>query len=241
MGRDGVEGTPVIRVLIADDQAMVRSGLALLLRAESDVEIVGQARDGGEAVRLARELQPDVVLMDVRMPGLDGIEATRMVTGTDVQDPPAVVVLTTFGAQDYVDRALRAGAVGFVLKDSNPERLVEAVRAAADGDGLLDPAVTRSLIERYAGGRGPTPSGAATTAELTEREHEVFDELVRGGTNAEIADRLHVEASTVKTHVAAVLRKLGVRDRVEAVIYAYEHGLVTAPPPDGGDGDRPAG
>ncbi len=220
---------------------MVRSGLTLLLRAEPDVEIVGEARDGGEAVRLARELRPDVVLMDVRMPGLDGIEATRMVAGDDVDDPPAVVVLTTFGAQDYVDRALRAGAVGFVLKDSDPERLVEAVRAAADGAGLLDPAVTRPLIQRYAGGNGPTASGAAATAELTEREHEVFTEMVRGGTNAEIADRLHVEASTVKTHVAAVLRKLGVRDRVEAVIYAYEHGLVTPPPPDGGGQDPPAG
>lgn len=231
----------MIRVLIADDQSMVRSGLTLLLRAESDVEIVGEARDGGEAVRLARELRPDVVLMDVRMPGLDGIEATRMVMGPDVEDPPAVVVLTTFGAEDYVDRALRAGAVGFVLKDSDPERLVEAVRAAADGEGLLDPGVTRPLIERYAGGSGPTPSGAAATAGLTDREHDVFSEMVRGGTNAEIAARLHVEPSTVKTHVAAVLRKLGVRDRVEAVIYAYEHGLVTAPPPDGGDQDPPAG
>lgn len=231
----------MIRVLIADDQAMVRSGLSLLLRAESDVEIVGEARDGGEAVRLARELQPDVVLMDVRMPGLDGIEATRLVMDADVEDPPAVVVLTTFGAEDYVDRALRAGAVGFVLKDSNPERLVEAVRAAAGGAGLLDPAVTRPLIQRYAGGDGPTPSGEATMAELTDREREVFTEMVRGGTNAEIAERLFVEPSTVKSHVAAVLRKLDVRDRVEAVIWAYEHGLVTSPPPDGGDQDPPSG
>lgn len=231
----------MIRVLIADDQSMVRSGLSLLLRAESDVEIVGEARDGGEAVRMARELRPDVVLMDVRMPGLDGIEATRMVTGADVDDPPVVVVLTTFSAQDHVDRALRAGAVGFVLKDSDPERLVEAVRAAADGAGLLDPAVTRPLIQRYAGGSGPTPSGAAATAELTDRERDVFAEMVRGASNTEIADRLHVEPSTVKSHVAAVLRKLRVRDRVEAVIYAYEQGLVTPPPPGGGDQDPPAG
>lgn len=230
----------MIRVLIADDQSMVRSGLTLLLRAEQDVEIVGEARDGGEAVRLARELRPDVVLMDVRMPGLDGIEATRMVT-TGVDDPPAVVVLTTFGAQDHVDRALRAGAVGFVLKDSDPARLVEAVRAAAAGAGLLDPGVTRSLIRRYAEGSAPRAPDEESLAGLTERERDVFAELVRGATNAEIAARLHVEPSTVKTHVAAVLRKLGVRDRVEAVIHAYEHGLVTPPPPNGGGQDPPTG
>lgn len=231
----------MIRVLIADDQAMVRSGLGLLLRAESDVEVVAEARDGGEAVRLARELRPDVVLMDVRMPGMDGIEATGLLTGPEVEDPPAVVVLTTFGAEDHVDRALRAGAVGFVLKDSDPQRLVEAVRAAAAGAGLLDPAVTRPLIQRYAAGDGPSPSGEAALAELTERERDVFTEMVRGGTNAEIADHLYVEPSTVKSHVAAVLRKLDVRDRVEAVIWAYEHGLVPPSPPTGGGQDPPAG
>lgn len=231
----------MIRVLIADDQAMVRSGLGLLLRAESDVEVVGEARDGGEAVRLTQQLQPDVVLMDVRMPGMDGIEATRLVAGPDVEAPPAVVILTTFGAEDYVDRALRAGAVGFVLKDSDPGRLVEAVRAAADGAAMLDPAVTRPLIQRYASGTQSAPTDEAVAAGFTDREREVFDELVRGGTNAEIAERLFVEPSTVKTHVAAVLRKLGVRDRVEAVIYAYEHGLAPPPPPTGGDEDPPTG
>lgn len=225
----------MLSVVVADDQAMVRSGLSLLLTAEGDIEVVGEARDGGEAVRVARQLHPDVVLMDIRMPGMDGIEATRMLAGRGVADPLTVVMLTTFGADEYVYDALRAGAVGFVLKDSDPDTLLEAVRAAAAGAGLIDPAVTRQVLERFSRlPDGPVPGPPAEVAALTERERDVFDELVRGASNAEIAQRLFVEASTVKTHVAHVLRKLGLRDRVEAVIYAYEHGLVhPGPPPIG--------
>ena len=225
----------MLRVLIVDDQAMVRSGLAMVLTADGDIEVVGEARDGGEGIRLARERQPDVVLMDIRMPGVDGIEATRMLAGREVNDPCTVVVLTTFGADEYVFEALKAGAVGFVLKDSDPDTLLEAVRAAAAGGGLIDPAVTRQVIERFGDfPQGPLPAPPAALGELTERERDVFDELVRGASNAEIAERLYVESSTVKTHVAHVLRKLQLRDRVEAVIYAYEHGLVQAgSPPDG--------
>jgi DNA-binding NarL/FixJ family response regulator len=225
----------MLSVMIADDQAMVRSGLSLLLTAEEDIEVVGEARDGGEAVRVARERRPDVVLMDIRMPGMDGIEATRLLAGRDVSDPLTVVMLTTFGAEEYVVDALRAGAVGFVLKDSDPDTLLGAVRAAADGAGLIDPAVTRQVLQRFASlPQGPERRLPDEVAALTERERDVFDELVRGASNAEIAERLYVEASTVKTHVAHVLRKLGLRDRVEAVIYAYEHGLVEpGAPPNG--------
>ncbi len=225
----------MLRVLIVDDQAMVRSGLAMVLTADGDIEVVGEARDGGEGIRLAREQRPDVVLMDIRMPGTDGIEATRMLAGRGVDDPCTVVMLTTFGADEYVFEALKAGAVGFVLKDSDPDTLLEAVRAAAGGGGLIDPAVTRQVIERFGDlPQGTIPAPPAELGDLTERERDVFDELVRGSSNAEIAERLYVEPSTVKTHVAHVLRKLHLRDRVEAVIYAYEHGLVRAgSPPDG--------
>lgn len=225
----------MLSVMIVDDQAMVRSGLSLLLTAEEDIEVVGEARDGGEAVRVARERRPDVVLMDIRMPGMDGIEATRLLAGREVDDPLTVVILTTFGAEEYVVDALRAGAVGFVLKDSDPDTLLGAVRAAAEGAGLIDPAVTRQFLQRFAtlteGSGRRLPDEVAA---LTGRERDVFDELARGASNAEIAERLYVEASTVKTHVAHVLRKLGLRDRVEAVIYAYEHGLVEpGAPPNG--------
>ncbi|MFO7962034.1 MAG: response regulator transcription factor [Nitriliruptoraceae bacterium] len=225
----------MLSVMIVDDQAMVRSGLSLLLTAEEDIEVVGEARDGGEAVRVARERRPDVVLMDIRMPGMDGIEATRLLAGREVDDPLTVVILTTFGAEEYVVDALRAGAVGFVLKDSDPDTLLGAVRAAAEGAGLIDPAVTRQFLQRFA---TLTEASARRlpdeVAALTGRERDVFDELARGASNAEIAERLYVEASTVKTHVAHVLRKLGLRDRVEAVIYAYEHGLVEpGAPPNG--------
>jgi DNA-binding NarL/FixJ family response regulator len=230
----------VVRVLIVDDQQLVRSGLAMVLSADPAIEVVGEARDGGEAIRLALQLRPDVVLMDIRMPGTDGIEATRHLAGPDVDDPLSVVMLTTFGAEEHVVEALRAGAVGFVLKDSDPDTLLEAVHAAATGAGLLDPAVTRQLLDRFArlpAGEVPPPP---ELAELTQRERDVFDELVRGASNAEIAATLHVEPSTVKTHVAHVLRKLRLRDRVEAVIYAYERGLVQpGSHPNGGDEVRP--
>lgn len=224
----------MITVLLADDQAMVRSGLALLLGSDPDIEVVGEATDGGSALRLAHELRPDVVLMDIRMPGMDGLEATRLLAGPGVEDPMTVVVLTTFGADEYVTAALQAGAVGFVLKDSDPDTLLGAVHAAAAGGALLDPAVTRQVVARFAAGGeravGPPPPELDT---LTERERAVLDQLARGASNAEIAERLFVEPSTVKTHVVHVLRKLQLRDRVEAVIYAYEHGLV-----EPGDGAR---
>ena len=229
----------MVDVLIVDDQAMVRSGLAMVLSADAAIDVVAEARDGGEAIRLARQHRPDVVLMDIRMPGVDGIEATRRLAGPGVEEPLNVVMLTTFGAEEYVTEALRAGAVGFVLKDSDPDTLLDAVHAAAAGAGLLDPAVTRRMLERFASLPSALPP-PPELSELTGREREVFDQMVRGATNAEIADALHVEASTIKTHVAHVLRKLGLRDRVEAVIYAYEHGLaVGSPPPVGGDEVRP--
>jgi len=216
----------VISVLLVDDQAMVRSGLALLLGSDPDIEVVGEASDGGSAVRLAHQLRPDVVLMDIRMPGMDGLEATRLLAGAEVAAPRTVVVLTTFGSDEYVTEALQAGAVGFVLKDSDPDTLLGAVHAAAAGGGLLDPAVTRQVVARFAAGRHPTVEPPASLATLTERERAVLDELARGASNAEIAERLFVEPSTVKTHVVNVLRKLQLRDRVEVVIFAYEHGLV---------------
>jgi DNA-binding NarL/FixJ family response regulator len=230
----------VIRVLIADDQAMVRSGLAMVLGADDAIEVVGEARDGAEVVRLAHTLRPDVTLMDIRMPGQDGIEATRQLTSAPTP-PTVVVMLTTFGAEDHVVEALRAGAVGFVLKDSDPETLLDAVRAAATGAGLLDPAVTRQLLDRFARSPAdPAPVPEAVTT-LTEREREILDGLVTGATNVELAADLHIEPSTVKTHVANVLRKLGLRDRVEVVIYAYEHGLVRpGARPFGGDEVHPS-
>jgi DNA-binding NarL/FixJ family response regulator len=215
----------VIRVLIADDQAMVRSGLAMVLDSADDVEVVGEARDGAEAVRLAHQLRPDVTLMDIRMPGTDGLEAARQLSSSPTAGT-AVVMLTTFGAEEYVVEALRAGAVGFVLKDSDPETLLEAVQAAAAGAGLLDPAVTRTLLDRFARLPAAPPPAPEASSTLTDRERDVFDGLVTGATNVELAAVLNVEPSTVKTHVAHVLRKLGLRDRVEVVIYAYEHGLV---------------
>jgi DNA-binding NarL/FixJ family response regulator len=215
----------VIRVLIADDQAMVRSGLAMVLDSADDVEVVGEARDGAEAVRLAHQLRPDVTLMDIRMPGTDGLEAARQLSSSPTAGT-AVVMLTTFGAEEYVVEALRAGAVGFVLKDSDPETLLEAVQAAAAGAGLLDPAVTRTLLDRFARLPAAPPPAPEALSTLTDRERDVFDGLVTGATNVELAAVLNVEPSTVKTHVAHVLRKLGLRDRVEVVIYAYEHGLV---------------
>jgi DNA-binding NarL/FixJ family response regulator len=213
----------VIRVLLADDQRLVRSGFRMILRADPGLDVVGEAGDGVEAVALARELRPDVVLMDVRMPRLDGIEATRQLLRE--QDPPRVLVLTTFDLDEYVYAALRAGASGFLLKDAPEEQLAAAIRVAADGGALFSPGVTRRLIERFTA-LDPDVATPPRLEELTARELEVLRLIARGLSNAEIAAELVVSDHTVKTHVARVLAKLDLRDRTQAVIAAYESGLV---------------
>jgi DNA-binding NarL/FixJ family response regulator len=216
----------MIRVVIADDQGLVRVGLRKVLEVEPDTEVVGEAADGRQALAAAQRLRPDVMLMDIRMPTMDGIEATRRIVRAD----PAVrvLMLTTFGLDSYVYESLRAGASGFMLKDAPPEEIAAAVRVVANGDALLAPSVTRSVIEEFA--RHPTPAPehppVAVTA-LTPREREVLDLLIGGLSNPEICDRLVITDATAKTHVARILQKLGVRDRVQVVIYAYESGLVT--------------
>ncbi|WP_245160262.1 response regulator transcription factor [Blastococcus sp. CT_GayMR20] len=214
----------MIRVLLADDQAMVRAGFRLILSAEPDITVVGEAADGTQAVAAARRLRPDVTLMDVRMPRMDGIDATRRLAA---EDPPLtrVVVLTTFDVDAHVYDALRAGASGFLLKNAPPEELVEAIRLVAAGGALLDPAVTRRVIEEFARSPAPGPVPVAVTT-LTEREREVLQLVAQGLSNAEIAATLFVSEATVKTHVARLLGKLDLRDRVQAVVYAYERGLV---------------
>jgi RNA polymerase sigma factor (sigma-70 family) len=214
-----------VRVLVADDQALVRAGLCKILEADAGIEVVGEAADGLEAVERAHALEPDVILMDIRMPRLDGIAATRrLADGT--KGGPRVLVLTTFGLEEYVYEALRAGASGFLLKDVPPEQLLGAVHVVARGDALLDPAITRSVIEEFASRPVVRRELAATVDELTPREREVFSFVARGLSNAEIASQLVVSEGTVKTHVAHILLKLNVRDRVQAVIYAYESGVV---------------
>ena len=214
-----------VRILIADDQALVRAGFRKLLETDPDIEVVGEAGDGREAVDLARRLHPTLVLMDIRMPRLDGIEATRLLTAD--RGGVRVLILTTFGLDDYVYEALRAGASGFMLKDAPPEELLAAVAVVARGEALIAPAVMRSVIEEFVR-RSPTPARPVPAlADLTEREHEVLQLLARGLSNAEIAERLVVSSGTVKTHVAHLLFKLDLRDRVQAVILAYESGLVT--------------
>jgi DNA-binding NarL/FixJ family response regulator len=213
----------VIRVVLADDQPLVRTGLRMILSGEPDVEVVGEAADGAQAIALCAETAPDVVLMDVRMPGTDGIDATRAVTA--VPDPPRVLVLTTFDLDDIVYDALRAGASGFLLKDAPEERLVTAIHVVAEGGSLFAPSVTRRLIEEFSQRKAPSGPPAAL-ATLTERETEVLTHLARGQSNAEIAAALFVTENTVKTHVARLLMKLGLRDRVQAVVLAYESGLV---------------
>ncbi|GAA4503583.1 response regulator transcription factor [Actinoallomurus oryzae] len=214
----------MIRVLIADDQGMVRSGFSILLNAQPDIQVVGEAVDGKEAVRRAAELRPDVVLMDVRMPVMDGLAATRVVTAGE--DAPKVLVLTTFDLDDYVYEALRAGASGFLLKDASASELAEAVRVVARGDALLAPAVTRRLIAEFARMGAPRGPDGRRAEGLTERESEVLGLVARGMSNAEIAAELVVAEQTVKTHVGRILMKLDLRDRTQAVVYAYETGLV---------------
>jgi DNA-binding NarL/FixJ family response regulator len=213
----------VIRVVVADDQALVRGGFRMILESQPDLEVVGEAADGAEAVELARTLTPDVLLMDIRMPNVDGIEATRRV----VLAAPAtrVMMLTTFGEDGYVWQAMKAGASAFLLKDVPPEDLAGAVRTVARGDALLGPEITRRLVEDFM--RGPEPGRLpAELAELTDREREVLELVARGLSNTEIAERLYLGETTVKTHVTRILAKLGLRDRVQAVVLAYESGLV---------------
>ena len=213
-----------IRVLIADDQALVRDGFGMILDAQPDIDVVAEAADGSEAIERARELRPDVVLMDIRMPGVDGIEATRRLLADD--GGPRILMLTTFDQNEYVYEAMKAGASGFLLKDVRREELVNAVRVVAAGDALLAPALTRRLIEDFVRRPPPGSAPAGPLAELTERESEVLRLVARGLSNHEIAAALVVSDATVKTHVARILSKLGLRDRIQAVVLAYETGFV---------------
>ena len=213
----------MIRILIADDQALVRDGLKAIAELENDIEVVGEAADGSEAVEATRRLHPDVVLMDVRMPGMDGIEAARRLLND--AHPPRVLMLTTFDRNEYVYEAMKAGASGFLLKDVRRDQLAEAIRTVAAGDALIAPSITRRLIEQFCS--RPSPAGMPEeAATLTPREMEVLKHVARGLSNAEIAQELFVGQTTVKTHVGRILTKLGLRDRVQIVVFAYETGLV---------------
>jgi DNA-binding NarL/FixJ family response regulator len=215
-----------IRVLLADDQALIRTGFRLILASEPGLEVVGEAADGRQAIDLARRVRPDVVLMDIRMPNVDGVEATRALAGPGIQDPVKVLILTTFDLDEYVVEALQAGASGFLLKDTPPEELVHAIHVVASGDALLAPSVTRRLLDRFASQRLPHQRLPPGLADLTERELEVLKLIARGLSNAEIAEALVLGETTVKTHVSRILSKLDLRDRVQAVVAAYEAGLV---------------
>ncbi|MFI5906929.1 response regulator [Dactylosporangium sp. NPDC051541] len=210
-----------VRVLVADDQEIVRTGLTMILNAQPGIEVVAEAPDGRRAVDLARQLRPDVCLLDVRMPEMDGLEATRLLAGPDVADPLAVVVITTFDLDEYVYAALRAGARGFLLKDAGPALLAQAVHAAANGDALIAPSVTTRLLRTFAD-TGPARPPRQPIDPLTDREEQVLTRVARGRTNNEIADELYITLSTVKTHVTALMLKLGVRNRVEIAMWAYE-------------------
>ena len=216
----------MVRVLIVDDQSLVRAGFRMILEAEEDIEVVGEASDGAEAVDAAQELSPDVILMDVRMPNVDGLEATRRLLDGRIEGP-RILILTTFDLDEYVWEALRSGASGFLLKDTPPEQLVDAVRVVAAGDALLAPAITRKVIEEFVS-RPPASMRRAAPGvdELTARELEMLRYVARGLSNTEIGKSAFVSETTVKTHVAHILTKLGLRDRVQAVVFAYEHGIV---------------
>ena len=215
-----------IRVVLVDDQAVARRGLRAILESEDGIEVVGEAADGHSGVEVARRERPDMVLMDVRMPFMDGLEATRLLTGDGVEDPIDVLVVTTFDVDEYVFTALREGAAGFLLKDTDPEQLVQAVRTVAAGNGLVAPEVTRRLIGEFARSERRPDRDPPGYEQLTQREREVLHQVAQGLSNREIAERLFLGETTVKTHLASLLHKLDLRDRVQAVIYAYEHGVV---------------
>jgi DNA-binding NarL/FixJ family response regulator len=220
-----------IRLLIVDDQELVRTGFRLLLETQNDLEVVGEAGTGLEAIELVSELRPDVVLMDIRMPGMDGVETTARLTAAAIEPPPRVLVLTTFDLDEYVFGALRAGAAGFLLKDAPRERLLEAIRVVHGGEALLSPSITRRLIEDFAARTDPLQP-PKSLEDITPREREVLVLVARGLSNGEIAERLVVTEATVKSHVGSILMKLDLRDRVQAVVFAYEHGIVTAGEPN---------
>ena len=226
----------MIRVLVADDQSMVRAGFRMLLAGEEDIEVVAEASNGLEAIDKAARFDPSVVLMDIRMPELDGLQATRRILATD--DTARILILTTFDLDEYVYEALRAGASGFVLKDYSPEQLIAAIRTVAAGDALLSPTITKRVIQKFA--RMPRPSPPKELDDLSEREREVFRSMAHGLSNGEIAQELYISETTVKTHVTHILQKLNLRDRVQAVVLAYQTGLVEADAQRPGDHDEPA-
>jgi len=226
-----------VRVLLVDDQSLIRAGFRMILDAEPEIEVVGEAGDGAQAVYSVSRFKPDVVLMDIRMPEMDGIEATRRITSAG-EDAPRVLMLTTFDLDEYVYDALRAGASGFLLKDVPAEQLIEGIHVVAGGDALLAPGVTRRLISEFARAPAANAGPPAALDDLTPRELEVFQQMARGLSNAEIAAELVVSETTVKTHVARILTKLGLRDRVQAVVTAYESGLITPGHSAGAQPDR---